>query len=278
MIWAGDEMERRYQRERKYRLRVKEKKRVPIEKTLLFQSGVCAFLLAVGIVVSYADIGGFNRSFSENILYKSNTYSDWKKTFTPVIKKAEEGTKLAVAAINRGTEYFEKKAGMNEKPETAPVKARAKEENKDKEDIKEVPEETPKEPEPIVFRKPTEGEVTSDFGSREKPISGATTYHQGIDLAANSGQTVISAAKGVVKSTGYDEANGHFAVIDHGQGFATIYAHLLKTCVVDGETVDANTKIGEVGSSGISTGPHLHFEIKLNDESVNPEDYIDFSH
>lgn len=279
-------MERRYGREnRKYRAKINKPKKTPYEKILVRQSGLCAVLLVIGILVSYADIGDFNDKYAKNILYKSNTAKEWKNTFVPILKTAKNGTVKTVAVISDGVEHWEKKLGLDTEADNAPVKAKADgekaEKKKKSEKAPSVPnkeEEGVTEEKPLVFKAPTDGEITSGFGSRVHPISGNTLEHTGTDIAAPSGQTVISAAPGVVSVTGYDEANGNYVVIKHNDEITTVYAHLSKICVAANEAVDDNTKIGEVGSSGVSTGPHLHFEVKVNQESVNPEGYITLPH
>jgi len=274
-------MERRYGREvKRYHAQiVKKPKKTPLEKIIVRQSGVCAFLIAIGIVVSYADTGRTSAKYVKEILYKSSTLNDWKDTFKPAFKAAKKGAVKAVLFINDSAKSVEKKIGINTKTDNTPVKAKAqkKEKVEKKEESKEEPNQI-EETKEVVFKVPTEGEITSAFGSRIHPMSGNTKPHTGIDIAAPSGQTIISSAEGMVTKTGYDDANGHYVVIKHSEELTTIYAHLSKICVSENEAVDDNTKIGEVGSSGISTGPHLHFEIKLNQESVNPENYITLKH
>ena len=129
-----------------------------------------------------------------------------------------------------------------------------------------------------MFAVPTYGEISSVFGTRVHPISGETLEHTGIDIAADGGACVAAAAGGTVEKTGEDSANGKYIIVRHSANCTTVYAHLSKVCVAEGEAVDSSIKIGEVGSSGISTGPHLHFEIKINQKSVNPENYVNISH
>ncbi len=123
---------------------------------------------------------------------------------------------------------------------------------------------------------PAEGNITSRFGDRIHPINGESALHTGIDIGANEGDTVVCAYPGHVKGTGFDNANGNYVVAEHGGGITTVYAHLKSIAVTSGEYVSPQIKIGEVGSTGISTGPHLHFEIKVNGKSVNPEDFVNF--
>ena len=130
-----------------------------------------------------------------------------------------------------------------------------------------------------AFRNPTEGKISSVFGGRVHPVTGADgNFHTGIDIAGIMNQTVISAAEGKVIKTSEDSANGKYVIIEHTGGYTTAYAHLNKICVTEGEYVDNNTKIGQMGESGIATGVHLHFEIKKNGERLNPEDFVLYKH
>ena len=130
-----------------------------------------------------------------------------------------------------------------------------------------------------AFRNPTEGKISSVFGERVHPVTGADgNFHTGIDIAGIMNQTVISAAEGKVIKTSEDSANGKYVIIEHTGGYTTAYAHLNKICVTEGDYVDNNTKIGQMGESGIATGVHLHFEIKKNGERLNPEDFVLYKH
>lgn len=134
--------------------------------------------------------------------------------------------------------------------------------------------EIPKKDEPFKFRSPAKGIVSSPYGMRTHPVTGGEKVHNGIDIAGAKGETVISAAPGVILKTGRDEFNGNYVFVDHKNGFQTSYAHLDKVFVIKGEEVDSNTKIGEMGDTGLATGVNLHFEIKFKGEKVNPEDYV----
>lgn len=131
-----------------------------------------------------------------------------------------------------------------------------------------------KKDEPFKFRSPAKGIVSSPYGMRTHPVTGGEKVHNGIDIAGAKGETVISAAPGVILKTGRDEFNGNYVFVDHKNGFQTSYAHLDKVFVIKGEEVDSNTKIGEMGDTGLATGVNLHFEIKFKGEKVNPEDYV----
>jgi len=117
--------------------------------------------------------------------------------------------------------------------------------------------------------------VTSEFGYRIDPFTGRHKGHSGIDLAAPQGTPIRAALDGTVlfaryKTTGY----GYHLAIDHGGGFVTFYAHCSKILVTEGQAVKAGDIIAEVGSTGRSTGPHLHFEVRINGEIQNPRSYL----
>lgn len=121
---------------------------------------------------------------------------------------------------------------------------------------------------------PTRGLVTSEFGWRKDPISGVTEYHEGIDISAPSGTQVRAAAEGVVIESGNDAGYGKVVVIDHGYGIVTRYAHLSRSYVAVGQKVKKGSVIGAVGSSGKSTGSHVHYEVRIDGVPVNPIKYL----
>jgi murein DD-endopeptidase MepM/ murein hydrolase activator NlpD len=124
------------------------------------------------------------------------------------------------------------------------------------------------------FIKPTSGRISSPFGYRTHPVTGSYTLHSGIDIAASSGTTVVASRNGKVVSAGYSGSYGNLIVISHGNGIETAYAHLSSINVRVGESVSQGQLIGKVGSTGRSTGPHLHFEVRVNGTAVNPSKYI----
>ncbi|MCX7991874.1 MAG: peptidoglycan DD-metalloendopeptidase family protein [Proteobacteria bacterium] len=121
---------------------------------------------------------------------------------------------------------------------------------------------------------PARGLITSEFGWRKDPITGVTEYHEGIDISAPAGTQVKSAGEGVVIESGNDAGYGKVVVIDHGYGIVTRYAHLSKSYVVVGQKVKKGNIIGAVGSSGKSTGPHVHYEVRIDGVPVNPIKYL----
>ena len=118
--------------------------------------------------------------------------------------------------------------------------------------------------------------VTSPFGPRKSPTAGASSYHQGIDLGAPEGTPIYATRTGRVTIASYSNSAGNYVSINHGDGFSSIYMHMLRSVVSSGQAVSAGQLIGYVGSTGISTGPHLHFGISKNGVYVNPAAYINF--
>lgn len=121
---------------------------------------------------------------------------------------------------------------------------------------------------------PTLGWVTSDFGFRNNPFTGLTQMHEGLDISNRQGTEVCAPADGIVSDIGNDWAHGKIVILSHGFGITTRYSHLDKTFTKVGQRVKRGEKIAEIGSTGKSTGPHLHYEVRLNGIPVNPMRYI----
>ena len=121
---------------------------------------------------------------------------------------------------------------------------------------------------------PIEGAVTSSFGEREDPFKGEGAFHKGIDISARIGTPVHAPADGVVMMAGFGSGYGREVVIDHGHGVSTVYGHLSAWNVVAGQQVKRGDIIAYTGDSGRSTGAHLHYEVRLNDQPVNPHKYL----
>ncbi len=122
---------------------------------------------------------------------------------------------------------------------------------------------------------PVRGEVTSEFGWRKSPVlRGRDNYHDGIDIAANSGQDVVAAGDGRVTLAGWDSVFGRCILIDHGLGLVSRYGHNSVLLVKQGDEVEKGQVIAKVGSTGMSTGPHLHFTILKNGAAQDPMIYL----
>ena len=117
--------------------------------------------------------------------------------------------------------------------------------------------------------------VTSEFGYRKDPFTGMRSGHSGIDIGAPKGTSIRAALPGTVYVVRYTTSGyGYHVMVDHGGGFVTLYAHCSKILVSEGQTVDAGSIIAEVGSTGRSTGNHLHFEVRISGEKQNPRSYL----
>ncbi|SFE86418.1 Murein DD-endopeptidase MepM and murein hydrolase activator NlpD, contain LysM domain [Paenibacillus algorifonticola] len=116
--------------------------------------------------------------------------------------------------------------------------------------------------------------LTSSFGYRKDPFSGKAVFHAGIDIGGKAGDPVFSAADGTIKEVGTGGSEGNYIIVDHHNGLNSVYMHLQSIEAKEGEQVVRGEKIGLLGSTGRSTGPHLHFQIMQGDEAVNPLPYL----
>jgi murein DD-endopeptidase MepM/ murein hydrolase activator NlpD len=121
---------------------------------------------------------------------------------------------------------------------------------------------------------PVNGPVTSGFGPRSHPIYGGTRMHTGVDIAASQGTPIKAAGDGVVKMAGWNGGYGNWTLVDHGGGLATGYGHQSRIAVSVGQHVSTGQVIGYVGSTGASTGPHLHWEVRVNGNPVDPMGWV----
>ena len=157
----------------------------------------------------------------------------------------------------------------------AEARARAEEARRSKEATKKGEKYVPLAPKHSGgFSRPTSGSITSRFGMRFHPILKYTRMHSGIDFGGGYGAAVHAAGGGTVISAGSKGSYGSTVVIDHGGGLSTVYGHLSRISVSDGQTVSSGQRVGSIGSSGLSTGPHLHFEVRINGRAVDPMRFL----
>ncbi len=126
----------------------------------------------------------------------------------------------------------------------------------------------------FVWPCPSSRRITSGFGPRTQPVPGASTNHKGIDIGAAHGSSIVAAAGGRVTTSTYSGSAGNYIVISHGNGLSTVYMHCSALYVSAGDVVSAGQSIAAVGSTGFSTGPHLHFGVIKNGVYVNPRNYV----
>lgn len=182
--------------------------------------------------------------------------------------EAEAAAAAAQEEENGTEEISEPQEGESETPETQEPE----------------PEETEPEPEPIpedtynggafLWPCPASTRITSDYGNRQSPTAGASSNHKGIDIGAPFGSDIVAAADGEVIFAGYSNGGGNYIMIDHGGSLYTVYMHASSLCVSKGDKVSRGQTVAKVGSTGISTGNHLHFGVSLNGAYVSPWNYL----
>lgn len=127
---------------------------------------------------------------------------------------------------------------------------------------------------PVEYTCPVSAAGSSGFGFREHPIENTIKFHYGTDFAANGGTDICAFAEGEVIAATWDDSYGNFVIIRHEGETETLYAHMSSIDVSEGDRVEMGQVIGQVGATGLATGPHLHFELKLSDVYLNPEYYL----
>lgn len=124
---------------------------------------------------------------------------------------------------------------------------------------------------------PVQGRITGSFGERIDPFSGEGAFHRGVDISSEIGTRIIAPADGVVRFCDIMNGYGRTVMIDHGNGISTLYGHMSGFAVSVGQLVHRGDTVGYVGSSGRSTGPHLHYEVRIFNTPVNPHKYLRFT-
>lgn len=247
--------------------KTKTKNKISFEKKILLQFISCLIIFVVCFGVSKSDSPSFLKA-KEFIAKSLNETMDFKKAFTYI-------SNTFVNLTNELPSIVVKPAD-----EVVPVSEPDMEEEKpivtNAITVKAAENEIDLNPPIVYFKFPYRGELTSEFGAREHPILAEASNHRGVDIAGNKGDTVISSAPGIVTKTGWDDTYGNYVYVKHNDRYKTFYAHLSKVCVVIDEIVDDNTKIGEIGAEGLATGPHLHFEIREDENPIDPCIYLPF--
>lgn len=126
----------------------------------------------------------------------------------------------------------------------------------------------------FIWPCPSSSRVTSQFGDRSSPTEGASTNHKGMDIGASTGSNILAAADGTVTISTYSYSAGNYIMLNHGGGVSTVYMHCSQLLVSPGDAVKQGQVIAKVGSTGYSTGPHLHFGVRVNGAYVNPAKYV----
>lgn len=128
---------------------------------------------------------------------------------------------------------------------------------------------------PSGYLRPSTGPVTSNYGWRTHPVTGSKSMHTGVDFGGKTGDTIIASRAGEVAFAGwYNSVYGNVVILNHGGGYQTFYAHMSKVSVSKGQVVDQGQRVGFMGSTGLSTGSHLHFEVRKDGSSLNPFNFL----
>lgn len=199
----------------------------------------------------------YEEEYDEEIIYIDN--DDWYTTQTKTLQEPSAGFRKVVAIVQFRND---KEIGREIVKEEVVMKA-----------VPKIVERGTKIP-PTYIKPLSGGVFRSGFGRRRAPKRGASTYHRGVDWSTPTGSAIYASSGGTVAKAGWGGGYGYVIYINHADGRQTRYAHLSKVLVRSGQHVDQGEKIGLSGSTGISTGPHLHFEILINGRQVNPLKYL----
>ena len=198
------------------------------------------------------------RNYKTKIASAEGQISEYAKS----IEAQENQIKSIEAEIKRKEEEARKKAEEEKKKAAAANKAAQTYKTVSLGDIS------------FTWPCPASGRITSGFGSRKSPTKGASSNHQGIDISAPTGTSIVAAAAGEVVIATYSSSAGNYVMISHGGGVYTVYMHASSLLVSQGQSVKKGQTIAKVGSTGYSTGSHLHFGVRVNGSYVNPTKYV----
>ena len=198
------------------------------------------------------------RNYETKIASAEGQISEYAKS----IEAQENQIKSIEAEIKRKEEEARKKAEEEKKKAAAANKAAQTYKTVSLGDIS------------FTWPCPASGRITSGFGSRKSPTKGASSNHQGIDISAPTGTSIVAAAAGEVVIATYSSSAGNYVMISHGGGVYTVYMHASSLLVSQGQSVKKGQTIAKVGSTGYSTGSHLHFGVRVNGSYVNPTKYV----
>ncbi len=187
-------------------------------------------------------------------------------------RKEEEARRAAEEAERKRKAEEARKAA-----EEAAAKAEAESDAKRLEAINGVTVRDVSNPDDMIWPLPGDGRIYSYFGPRKAPTKGASTYHRGLDIGGVTGASIVSVLSGTVTEAAYNASRGRYVKVDHGNGYCTFYMHCSKLLVSVGDKVRQGDVLGLVGSTGISTGPHLHFSLTINGTYVDPLKYVQYS-
>ena len=199
----------------------------------------------------------YEEDYEAEIIYVDN--DDWYTTQTKTLQEPSAGHRIVVADV-----FYRNKEEVNREILKEEITYEA---------VPKIVERGTKIP-PTYIKPISGGRLSSGFGRRNAPTKGASTYHKGIDWATPTGTAVMASSAGTVTRAGWGSGYGYVVYIRHADGRETRYGHLSKILVSTGQTVSQGQKIALSGNTGVSTGPHVHFEILINGSQVNPLNYL----
>lgn len=244
-------------------------KKMSFEKKVIIQSIVSVLLLLYAIFICYTNFLPSQKQMLHKTVNISLTSDDIKNYITKGYDWSKNSINIMGVYFNRFCALFEPKANAETKANATtlyslPEKPTPQPEISIQEEIKEEPK----------FRYPAVGKITSPYGTRVHPISQVETTHYGVDIEADYGDCVISSLPGTVTDAGFDENLGNYVKVKHSENMETVYGHMSEILVKKDEVVDSNTRIGSVGATGTATGPHVHLEVRIDGQCVDPQDYL----
>lgn len=240
----------------------KEKSKRSVEKVntvIIVQIAVCAFFILLVFAV-----GKFNPSSFEFLKNEYNRIMSDDMTPGELFDSAKDKAENVMSSVTLPESTFQTKP-------TAESDGKGGEDATNVETAVAVMSDLSQNEEIVT---PLHGRITSRYGYRTNPISGKYGLHTGLDIAADKGTAIVAAYNGVIKETGYGDKKGNFVLMEHPDGTQTLYCHCSELLVEEGTVIRAGEAIALVGSTGWSTGPHLHFEIHSDGYSVDPLDYL----
>lgn len=261
----------------RYGVHSKKESRRPqkLIKMIIRQAVFCvmAFLICIPISKSQTDL----KKYISKILVSSSDIELVKEHFFKMCgsieekypKISENGLWQEVMKLSSARENEDDTPEMGEKAETF------------EQALDLVAMATPAEfsyPENVNMIIPLNGRVTSPFGEREHPVEGGESFHYGIDISGSLGDSVVTTAPGKVIEVKVHDIYGNCVLVQHTNRIKSFYAHLNTVAVAEGDILPEGASIGTVGATGMVTGPHLHFGVRVDDEPVDPEIYIKMEH
>ena len=199
----------------------------------------------------------YEEDYEAEIIYVDN--DDWYTTQTKTLQEPSAGHRIVVADV-----YYRNQEEVGREILKEEITYEA---------VPKIVERGTKIP-PTYIKPISGGRLSSGFGRRNAPTRGASSYHKGIDWATPTGTAVMASSGGTVVKAGWGSGYGYVVYINHADGRQTRYGHLSKVLVSAGQTVSQGQKIALSGNTGVSTGPHVHFEILINGSQVNPLNYL----